>query len=267
MLLPEIVAAGIYNSQIAAKNIKISKNRKTTMFEIELPIESGGISYLNSNSMPITPDMIICAKPGQTRHTAFPFKCYYIHIILHDGSLYDTLINTPDFIKTDKVDVYREIFKKIVKYYNTFNKNDEIILQSLLLELIYTISGDKSQSFKSQNSKTNNNHLMIETALDYIKNNLTEPLNLNEIAEIVHLSPIHFHNCFKVSVGKTLRDYVEEQRLKKAIKLLLTTDYSLTKIAFECGFSSQSYFSYVFKRKMNKTPREYAQEIYNRYEL
>ena len=142
MLLPKIVAAGIYNSQIAAKNIKISKNRKTTMFEIELPIESGGISYLNSNSMPITPDMIINVKPGQTRHTAFPFKCYYIHILLHDGSLYDTLINTPDFIKTDKADVYREIFTKIVKYYNTFNKNDEIILQSLLLELIYTISQD-----------------------------------------------------------------------------------------------------------------------------
>ena len=89
---------------------------------------------------------------------------------------------------------------------------------------------------------------------------------LNEIAEIVHLSPIHFHNCFKVSVGKTLRDYVEEQRLRKAIKLLLTTDYSLTKIAYECGFSSQSYFSYAFKRKMGLTPRQYATQVFKRYE-
>ena len=48
MELPKLVAAGIYDSRIAAKNVAISKNRKTTMFEIEIPIESGGFSYINS---------------------------------------------------------------------------------------------------------------------------------------------------------------------------------------------------------------------------
>ena len=44
IILPEIVAAGIYNSRIAVKDKLITKNRKTTMFEIEIPIEKGGIS-------------------------------------------------------------------------------------------------------------------------------------------------------------------------------------------------------------------------------
>ena len=83
--------------------------------------------------------------------------------------------------------------------------------------------------------------------------------------QAVALSPIHFHNFFKKSVGKTLREYVEEQRIKKATGLLLTTNDSLTKIAFECGFSSQSYFSYVFKRKMKITPREYVKDVYAKY--
>jgi len=48
---------------------------------------------------------------------------------------------------------------------------------------------------------------------------------------------------------------------------LTTTDYSLTKISFECGFSSQSYFSCVFKRRMKKTPREYEKDIRSRYEI
>ena len=78
---------------------------------------------------------------------------------------------------------------------------------------------------------------------------------------------MNFHNTFKTAVGKTLRDYIEEQRIKKATNLLLTTNYSLTQIAYECGFSSQSYFSYVFKRRMKKTPREYAKEIYMSYEI
>ena len=77
MQLPQIVAVGIYNSHNSANNKSSSHNRKTTMFEIELPIEIGGISYINTNTMPITPNMLICAKPGQTRHTKFPFKCYF----------------------------------------------------------------------------------------------------------------------------------------------------------------------------------------------
>ena len=63
----------------------------------------------------------------------------------------------------------------------------------------------------------------------------------------------------------TIHEYVEEQRIKKAANMLITTDYTLAEIAYECGFSSQSYFSYAFKRKMNKTPREYAKEVFERY--
>ncbi len=64
----------------------------------------------------------------------------------------------------------------------------------------------------------------------------------------------------------TLRDYVEEQRIKKAIDLMLTTDYPLTKIALESGFSSQSYFGYVFKRRMQMTPGNYLKKYFEKYE-
>lgn len=266
MILPEIAAAGIYNSQLAAKNIRISKNRKTSMFEIEFPAEDGGISYIDSNSKQITHNMIICAKPGQVRHTKFPFKCYYVHISLQEGTLYDVLMSVPSFFETTKAELYREIFSKIVKHYNMAGKSDEIILHSLILKLIYTISQDITLPIKSESAK-NNHQVMVEKTLRYIKDNLTESLNLESVAEMAHLSPIHFHNTFKAAVGKTLREYVEEQRLKKAMNLLVTTDYSLTKIAYECGFSSQSYFSYVFKHKMKKTPREYVQEFYSKYEI
>jgi len=264
MILPEIVTVGIYNSQIAAKNTVISKKRKTSMFEIELPIEYGGISYINSSSKHINPNMIICAKPGQIRHTKFPFKCYYVHMIIHSGTLYDTLMNVPDFFETDKCERYEKIFKKLISHYNTLSDREEIILQSLILELIYSISNDSAK--KTKYSDSNNNYTIIEKSLKYIKEHLTEDLSLESIAEKMSLSPIYFHNTFRASVGKTLRGYVEEQRIKKAINLLTTTNYSLTQIAYESGFSSQSYFSYVFKRKMKVTPRDYVKEIYNKYE-
>ena len=265
MVLPEIVAAGIYNSQFVVKNMAVSKNRKTSMFEIELPMENGGISYIGDTAMPITPNIVICAKPGQTRHTKFPYKCYFVHMILHSDILYDTLMQTPDIFETDNAEGYQRIFTRMVKCYNSPGDN-EIILQSLVLELVDTIRRDTA-SFAGRHTHSNVHALRIEAAVKYIKENLTEDLTLEKVARQAALSPIHFHNSFKAAVGKTLREYVEEQRIKKAIHLLMSTECSLTEIAFACGFSSQSYFSYVFKRRMNKTPRDYIRELYNKYEL
>lgn len=265
LILPEIVAIGIYNSQIAVKNRTVTKNRKTTMFELEIPIEKGGIAYLNSDKMRIQPNMVICAKPGQTRHTKLPFKCYYIHMIVRDGILYNALLDIPNFVKTDKYENYFALFKKMCKYYDTKLENDEIILHSLVLEFIYLLINDSKKVLLRERTKQNN-YAAIEKSIQYIKDNLTEDLSLDTIADHVGFSPIHFHNSFKASTGKTLREYVEEQRIKKAANMLVATNATLTQIAYECGFSSQSYFSYAFKRKMKLTPREYAKQVFERYE-
>lgn len=265
IILPEIVTAGIYNSQIAAKNKTITKNRKTTMFEIEIPIEDGGISYIDLEEKHISPDIVICAKPGQIRHTKLPFKCHYIHIILNSGTLYDILTDVPVFIQTTKAEEYREIFEALCKYFNSPLESDRIIIFSLILKLIHLLDRDSKKQFYRDKLKSGN-YEIIENSIKYIKENLTSDLSLKAIASYASLSPIHFHNCFKAATGKTLHEYVEEQRIKKAAELLVSTDATLTEISYECGFSSQSYFSYAFKRKMKMTPREYAKEIYMRYD-
>ena len=264
--LPEIVAVGIYDSSIAIKNRIVSKNRKTTMFEIEIPIEKGGVSYINSEEAAIEPNIVICAKPGQTRHTKLPFKCYYIHLIVTDEMLYDKLMNIPNYLKTQKHKTYYEIFDKLCKYYVTAVDSDEIIIYSLILELIHTLIND-SKKYMMKNCTKANNYETIENVIKYIKENLTSDLSLDAVAVYAGFSPIHFHNFFKASTGKTLREYVEEQRIRKAANMLITTDFPLTKIAYDCGFSSQSYFSYAFKRKMNYSPSEYKKMIISRYEL
>jgi AraC-like DNA-binding protein len=76
----------------------------------------------------------------------------------------------------------------------------------------------------------------------------------------------YFHKLFKSSTGKTLREYVEDMRIKEAIRLMISTDMTLTQIAYECGFSSQAYFNYAFKRKMSSPPREYIKSLHKKYE-
>ena len=264
IILPQIVTIGIYNSDVAVRSKTITKNRTTTMFEIELPIEKGGISYIDSEQFQIDTNMIICTKPGQIRHTKLPFKCYFVKIILSEGELYDILMNIPSCIATTKYAEYLELFKLLCKYQETEVESNNIILHSLILKLIYMLNKDSKKQLYARKLK-NTSYDAIEKSIKYIEDHITEDLTLEVVSKNASFSPIYFHNCFKVATGKTLHEYVEDQRIKKAIVLLTTTALTLSEIAYNSGFSSQAYFSYVFKRRMNMTPREYAKEEYKRY--
>ena len=103
-------------------------------------------------------------------------------------------------------------------------------------------------------------------ATEKIKSDLTADLSLERVAAYASFSPIHFHNCFKRSTGKTLREFVEEERLLRATELLVGTDMTLSEIAYASGFSSQSYFSAVFQKRKGMSPRAYVRELQKRYE-
>ena len=262
--LSQIVLIGRYNAQIALKNRPVSKNRKTTMFEIELPIRNGGLSFIDNQTHPIRKNTVILAKPGQIRHTKLPFECYYIHLIVNEGQLYDTLINLSNFIEIPNTDRIRKIFEKLCEVYTDSVMYNDLLIHSLILELVYILS---NYSYgKNQTKSLRTNRHVIEKTIDYINNNLSNPLNLDLLSNEAGFTPSYFHKLFKASVGKPLREYVEEQRIKKAINLMMSTDMSLTQISYECGFSSQSYFSYAFKRKTNVPPREYIDLILKKYE-
>ena len=265
IVLPEIVSAGIYNAQLSVKGRSITKNRKTVMFEIELPLENGGVSTINSEDMPIRSDTVICAKPGQMRHTRLPFACYYVHLIINEGSLCETLMDMPNFIKIDNPERYRTLFERLCRHYGSGVSSEEMILQSIILEIIYKLSGD-SKKIRVREKVKSSNYAVIQKVINYIKENPTADLSLGTVASMAGFSEVYFHNCFKASTGETLHAYVETQRIKRAAKMLLSTDKTLTEIAYECGFSSQSYFSYAFKRKLGVTPREYAKSVFEQYE-
>ena len=265
IILPEIVAVGIYNTRHSVRGREVTKTRKTSMFELELSTEAGGISYINEESSPITERLFICAKPGESRHTRLPYRCYYVHFMLSGGALYDMLNECPHYFEPSEYREYEAIFEGLCQHGNTGLLRDRLMMQSHLLRLLYLVS-DEERRIALPSVPKSNNERAIRTAIDYIRTNLNADLRLSTLAERVSFSPIHFHNCFRSATGRTLRDYVEEQRIKKAINLLAGTDLTLSDIAYECGFSSQAYFSYAFKKRMHATPREYARGLLERYD-
>ncbi|MBE6550477.1 MAG: hypothetical protein E7670_08655, partial [Ruminococcaceae bacterium] len=138
------------------------------------------MSYINDESHPIHENMVICAKPGQIRHTRLPFKCYYIHMIVNDGYLGDMLTTLPNYIDFSDTDQVKEIFISLCEHYNTGITNDDILLQSFILKLIYIVSKNSDSVIRS--IPKSNNHKTIESTLEYINNNLSADLTLERLA-------------------------------------------------------------------------------------
>lgn len=94
-------------------------------------------------------------------------------------------------------------------------------------------------------------HEIIHTR--YMDANLCLP----EIASMVRLSSAHVSKLFKMKYGAGIPDYLNEVRLQQAIVLLSQQDYSVNQIMERVGFTNQSYFFRLFKKRYGTTPKEY----------
>lgn len=97
----------------------------------------------------------------------------------------------------------------------------------------------------------------VNRAIRYIEKNITDKLVAQDIASALHISLNYLFTKFKAETGKTLTQYINEEKVKSAIYYLTFTDKSLAEISNHLSFSSQSYFQTVFKSVTGVTPVEY----------
>lgn len=96
--------------------------------------------------------------------------------------------------------------------------------------------------------------------LSFINNNLTEDLSIANLAKQVNLSESRFKVLFKEITGLTPNDYVQRQRVLKAVDILKRqTDVSLSELAYQFNFSSPQYFSTVVRKYTGTSPSSLRQ--------
>lgn len=101
--------------------------------------------------------------------------------------------------------------------------------------------------------------LSVRHCVEYILSHVREALSLERLAREVNLSPKYLSDRFRSETGQTLHSYVQEQKIREAKRLLLHTDNSLSVISQLLNFSSQSYFTAVFRKNTGMTPRQYRE--------
>lgn len=99
---------------------------------------------------------------------------------------------------------------------------------------------------------------LIENAQKYIKDNYqNEEISLNAVAASVNLSPSHFSTIFSQEAGQTFIEYLTGVRMDKAKELLRCSGMKSSEIAYAIGYKDPHYFSYIFKKMQNCTPKEF----------
>lgn len=99
---------------------------------------------------------------------------------------------------------------------------------------------------------------LVKKACTYIEENYSnEDISLNMVAKYVGVSPNHFSTMFAQNMKQTFVEYLTDVRMEHAKILLRTTNMRTSDIAFEVGYHDSHYFSSLFKKNQNMTPREY----------
>ena len=252
---------GYFNSDIVFQGMRQSPRRIVEEYEMEIYLEDGGITYLGNNTIPIHKGMILFALPNTERYSILPVKNYYLKLPIQKSPMVELIESMPQWYDSVFGDMYigciqrilsadfrKDNWKKAVELFQLFFHLQE---EKRQLETIKTFSPREVQ--------------IVNNAILYMKENLSQKCTLHEIAGSVHLSTFYFHSIFRKVRGETPQSYLTKLRIEKASKLLLTSDTDIQSIAEACGFSSQSYFTEVFRKQTNMTPRAYRLYMMENY--
>ncbi len=100
----------------------------------------------------------------------------------------------------------------------------------------------------------------LKKVIEYINSELNHKITVQSLATLAGYSEYHFLRFFKQHTGVTVGHYIMSLRIESAMSLLLHTDLSITDIAMDCGFESDSYFIKCFKKIVLETPHQYRKK-------
>lgn len=104
---------------------------------------------------------------------------------------------------------------------------------------------------------TNKDSARLEPVLKYVIENFRDDLDSKTAARLIHLNDAAFCRYFKRRMEQTFSQFVNNVRITHATNLLLTEEWDILRICYECGFKNLSYFNRQFREITGQSPKEY----------
>lgn len=199
------------------------------------------------------PDLIRTTPLGENIDD-YTFFSYDVHEALHLSEKEERTLN-------DCVANIKEEYSERID-----NHSQRVIVSSLELLLNYCARFYERQ-FNTREAKNKDIVTQVEGILKgYYKSGQLEEYgspSLHFIADKVHLSPTYLSDLLKKETGRSAKDHINDFIVDKAKTLLLSTEDTVSEVAYTLGFNYPHYFSRLFKTKTGLTPHKFREERMN----
>lgn len=152
------------------------------------------------------------------------------------------------------------IFEKIQFEKYSLDNMSELLTKTYFFELIIYLI--RCQRYTHNiNQKTNLSNITIGEIVNFIENNYSRQLTLPEIAAQFGISESSLTKKIKIFTNMTFKEYLTKTRIEEAKSLLISSEKSITEIAYECGYNNSNFFGDVFKKAVGMSPSSYRKML------
>lgn len=232
--------------------------------------KSGGLITIGNKTFETKQDYVYFVTPG-TMHSIVQQKNMQtidLNFTVYDAEVQNYLSNIPEEFQIEDIVIMKLLFQLISKesmeskIYSSELSNHALKL--LLIKIIDEFNDTIVQepydyhmlydAKELDNSKTDD---MILDLKDYIEDNIDKDINLEDLANKVHLSKTYFVKRFKTLFGISPMKYISNMRIEKSKQMIIDGKYSIQQISNMVGYNSLHHFSAAFKQQVGVSPTEY----------
>lgn len=231
--------------------------------EMNVRLNNGTYTAKQNDILFVNPEIIHAATPDDCRYECIVFDISYLSSAF-EGSRYffeglldnEYLIN--EYIPFDNSEIHN-----LVR--NVFNlmKNKSSGYKFKVIGEMYKMFGEIIDSHLYSNITgvtelgADKNMHKLKNVLVFMRDNYDKPISLSDMADAADMSSKYFCYFFKEMTRKSPVEYLNTYRVEKAARKLITSDISVTDVAFACGFNDLSYFIKTFKAYKGVTPARF----------
>lgn len=201
-----------------------------------------------------------CAQAGILRRSLHMhqrramFHWAHLDFFILGGIDLGRLVRFPRVLPTTIGNRIGKINRALLKTLNHFDLNNIVARKRLGMELLSLLLADPTTEINSENL-----HVLqrVQPALIHMQEHIADPLQVQRLARLQHLSCSRFHELFLQATGLSPGQYQLQLRLQHAQIQLINSKKPIKAIAESIGYTDNHYFSRIFKKHVQLTPSAY----------
>lgn len=236
-------------------------NRINDCFHVAFIRDGQGAYYLENQKEEMIKGKIVFVSSGYCHSRKFDMKniprVVLFRFWLHDNTTSNIIrsIFTPfafTFIPED-VPKYNQLFTKVVM---TEKKGLSCCKEKMCSALLFEIMCELLNDITIINKNGVKHDPRIIRASEYVKNNITKNIKIDQLANVAQMSRNYFRDLFKEQYGVTPKKYIIKEKIKSACMILSESNYTVKQVSDYLGYSDPYAFSKQFKLVMGCSPSQ-----------